>query len=90
MFFAFILVIGNFGSSPTLQGFLLSVLIGVISFWILKPLYKKVQREGLFNNEEGDGLVNNEEGEGLVNNNERVGLINNEEREDLINNENTA
>ena len=79
MFFVSILLIGNFGSSPTLQGVLLSLLIGLMSFWILKPPYKKVQREGLFNNDEREGLVNNDE---------REGLINNEDREDLINNEN--
>ena len=61
IFFAFILLIRNFGSSPTLQGLLLSFLIGLISFWILKPLYKKVQREGLFNNE-GWSAMRREEG----------------------------
>ena len=98
IFSASVLTIGNFGSSPTLQSMLLSLLIGLISFWILKPLYKKVQREGLFNNEEGqgiinderEGLINNEEREDLINIDEREGLINNEERENLVNNENAA
>ena len=51
MFLGVALLIGNFSNSQSLQTILLSLLLGLISFWILKPIYKKAQREGLIDNE---------------------------------------
>ena len=51
MFLAVALLLGNFSSSQSLEAILLSLLLGLISVWVLKPIYKKAQRQGLIENE---------------------------------------